>query len=97
MTRCAPIVPLDKEERRKYSDATHRFSDTISRRFGALAREEEEIEVFQKPKVSARRRIAPIHPWYRKRDCLIEKVARHQGFEPWASWIITPGALTGLS
>jgi hypothetical protein len=64
--RAAPIVPLDKDERRKYSDATHRFSDTILRNFGALAREAEEIEVFEKPRPSARRRIAPTHPWYRK-------------------------------
>ena len=32
----APIVPLDKDERRKHSDATLRFSDTILRNFGAL-------------------------------------------------------------
>lgn len=67
MARSAPIVPLEKSERRKYSDATHRFSDTINRSFGARCREEEEIEVFEKPKPSARRRIAPTHPWYRKK------------------------------
>ena len=64
--RPAPIVPLDKDERRKHSDATLRFSDTILRNFGALAREAEEIEVFATPKPSAKRRIAPTHPWYRK-------------------------------
>jgi hypothetical protein len=64
--RPAPIVPLEKGDRRKHSDATHRFSDTILRKFGALARESEEIEVFDKHKPSARRRIAPTHPWYRK-------------------------------
>jgi hypothetical protein len=67
--RPAPIVPIPKEDRvkpMKHSRAELRFSKTVGNKFSASWREDEELEVFEKPKVSARRRIAPTHPWYRK-------------------------------
>jgi hypothetical protein len=64
--RPAPIVPIPNEDRQKHSGAEQKFSKTIGNKFSASWREDEEIEVFEKPKVSARRRIAPTHPWYRK-------------------------------